>query len=95
MLLGGGLGRRGDADQEFAVDAVLLARHAGRPVKVMWTREDDVHNGHFRPISAHYLRAGLDAAGKLVAWHQRVVGDRVLPSRTRRASTATMTATIF
>ena len=78
MLLGGGLGRRGDYDQEFAVDAVLLARHAGRPVKVMWTREDDVHNGHFRPISAHYLRAGLDAAGTLVAWHQRVVGDRVL-----------------
>src|SRR4029077_8327492 len=78
-LLGGGFGRRGDFDQEFVVDAVLMAKHAGRPVKAMWTREDDVRNGHFRPISAHYLRAGLDASGRLVAWHQRVVGDRVLP----------------
>jgi isoquinoline 1-oxidoreductase beta subunit len=78
-LLGGGFGRRGDFEQEFVVDAVLMAKHAGRPVKVMWTREDDVHNGHFRPISAHHLRAGLDASGKLIALYQRVVGDRVLP----------------
>jgi isoquinoline 1-oxidoreductase beta subunit len=78
-LLGGGFGRRGDFEQEFVVDAVLMAKNAKRPVKVIWTREDDVHNGHFRPISAHYLRAGLDGAGQLTAWHQRVVGDRVLP----------------
>ena len=78
-LLGGGFGRRGDYDQEFVVDAVLMAKSAQRPVKVIWTREDDVHNGHFRPITAHYLRAGLDASGKLIAYHQRVVGDRVLP----------------
>jgi isoquinoline 1-oxidoreductase beta subunit len=78
-LLGGGFGRRGDYDQEFVVDAALMAKSAQRPVKVIWTREDDVHNGHFRPITAHYVRAGLDASGKLVAWHQRVVGDRVLP----------------
>jgi isoquinoline 1-oxidoreductase subunit beta len=78
-LLGGGFGRRGDYDQEFVVDAVLMAKSAQRPVKVIWTREDDVHNGHFRPITAHYLRAGLNASGKLIAYHQRVVGDRVLP----------------
>jgi isoquinoline 1-oxidoreductase beta subunit len=78
-LLGGGFGRRGDFDQEFVVDALLMAKNARRPVKVMWTREDDVHNGHFRPITAHYLRAGLDASGRLMAYHQRVVGDRVLP----------------
>jgi isoquinoline 1-oxidoreductase subunit beta len=78
-LLGGGFGRRGDYDQEFVVDAVLMAKSARRPVKAIWTREDDVHNGHFRPITAHYLRAGLDASGKLIAYHQRVVGDRVLP----------------
>jgi isoquinoline 1-oxidoreductase subunit beta len=77
-LLGGGFGRRGDYDQEFVVDAVLMSKSAKCPVKVMWTREDDVHNGHFRPITAHYLRAGLDARGKLIAYLQRVVGDRVL-----------------
>src|SRR6201997_3947038 len=81
-LLGGGFGRRGDYAEEFVVDAVLMAKCAQRPVpvKVMWTREDDVHNGHFRPITAHYLRAGLDASGKLIAYDQRLVGDRVLPA---------------
>ena len=45
----------------------------------MWTREDDVHNGRLRPITAHYLRAGLDQSGKIMAWHQRLAGDRVTP----------------
>ena len=45
MLMGGGLGRRGNRDQEFVVDAVLLSKEVKRPVKVMWTREDDVHSG--------------------------------------------------
>jgi isoquinoline 1-oxidoreductase subunit beta len=77
-LLGGGFGRRGDYDEEWVTDAVLLSKSARRPVKMMWTREDDVHYGHFRPITAHYLRGGLDASGKLIAYHQRLVGDRVL-----------------
>ena len=64
---------------DFLIDAVLLAKEAGRPVKVMWTREDDVRNGRFRPLSAHRLKAGFDASGKLVAWHHRLVGDRVTP----------------
>src|SRR5437588_51449 len=79
LLLGGGFGRRGHRDEEFIIDAVLMAKAAGKPVKVMWTREDDVHNGRMRPLSAHHLRAGLDASGKLVAWHHRIAGDRVLP----------------
>lgn len=79
MLMGGGFGRRGHRVEEFIIDAVLMAKEAGRPVKVLWTREDDVHNGRMRPITAHYLRAGLDGAGKLVAWHHRIAGDRVLP----------------
>src|SRR5258708_26635443 len=79
LLMGGGFGRRGPRDSDFVVDAVLLAKDAGKPVKVMWTREDDVHNGRFRPLSAHYLRAGLDQSGKVTAWHHRLVGDRVTP----------------
>lgn len=78
-LMGGGFGRRGHRDEEFIVDAVLLSKAAKRPVKMMWTREDDVHNGRLRPITAHYLRAGLDQGGKIVAWHQRLAGDRVTP----------------
>ncbi len=57
MLLGGGFGRRGHRDEEFVVDSVLLSKEAKRPVKVLWTREDDVRNGRFRPLSVHYLRA--------------------------------------
>lgn len=79
MLLGGGFGRRGHRDQDFVIDAVLMAKAAGRPVKVLWTREDDMHNGRMRPLSAHYLRAGLDQDGNIIAWHQRIAVDRVLP----------------
>jgi isoquinoline 1-oxidoreductase beta subunit len=77
MLMGGGFGRRGNRDVDFIIDAVLLSKEAGRPVKVMWTREDDIHAGRFRPISAHYLRAGFDPSGKLTAWHHRIAVDRV------------------
>jgi isoquinoline 1-oxidoreductase subunit beta len=78
MLLGGGFGRRGNRDVEFIVDSVLMSKAAGRPVKVMWTREDDVHNGRFRPLYVNRIRAGLDASGKVVGWHHRVVCDEVL-----------------
>ncbi|MCC7483550.1 MAG: xanthine dehydrogenase family protein molybdopterin-binding subunit [Burkholderiales bacterium] len=78
MLLGGGFGRRGNRDVEFIVDSVLMSKAAGRPVKVIWTREDDVKNGRFRPLYVNRIRAGLDASGRLVAWHHRVVCDEVL-----------------
>jgi isoquinoline 1-oxidoreductase beta subunit len=78
-LLGGGFGRRGPRDMDFLVDAVLLSKAVGKPVKSMWTREDDIKNGRFRPLSAHLLKAGFDASGKLVAWQHRLVGDRVTP----------------
>ena len=78
LLLGGGFGRRGNRDVEFIVDSVLMSKAAHRPVKVLWTREDDVHNGRFRPLYVNRIRAGLDASGKITAWHHRVVSDEVL-----------------
>jgi isoquinoline 1-oxidoreductase beta subunit len=79
LLMGGGFGRRGNRDVDFIMDAVMLSKEVKRPVKSMWTREDDVHNGRFRPLSAHYLRAGFDASGKLTAWHHRLAADRITP----------------
>lgn len=78
FLLGGGFGRRGNRDVEFIVDSVLMSKAAGRPVKVIWTREDDVKNGRFRPLYVNRIRAGLDASGRIIAWHHRVVCDEVL-----------------
>jgi isoquinoline 1-oxidoreductase beta subunit len=77
MLMGGGFGRRGHRDEEYVHDAVVLSSVVRKPVKVMWTREDDVHNGRFNPLSAHYLRAGFDAGGKLIAFHHRKACDEV------------------
>jgi isoquinoline 1-oxidoreductase beta subunit len=77
MLMGGGFGRRGHRDEEYVHDAVVLSNAVKKPVKVMWTREDDVHNGRFNPLSVHYLRAGFDASGKLIAYHHRKATDEV------------------
>jgi isoquinoline 1-oxidoreductase subunit beta len=77
MLMGGGFGRRGHRDEEYVHDAVVMSNAVKKPVKVMWTREDDVHNGRFNPLSAHYLRAGFDASGKFVAFHHRKACDEV------------------
>lgn len=73
---GGAFGRRYYAD--FAIDAALLSQRKGRPVKVVWTREDDVHHDYFRPASLHGVRASLDEAGRLSGW------DHVVVSHPRR-----------
>jgi isoquinoline 1-oxidoreductase beta subunit len=77
MLMGGGFGRRGHRDEEYVHDAVVLSNAVKKPVKMMWTREDDVRNGRFNPLSAHYLRAGFDASGRLIAFHHRKACDEV------------------
>lgn len=68
---GGGFGRR--ATMEFVVEAVEVARHTTRPVKLMWTREDDMRHGLYREATLHRLRAGLDANGVPLAWQHRLV----------------------
>ena len=71
--MGGGFGRRG-GPMDYATEAVELARTLGKPVQVVWTREDDIQNGVFRPATYNVLRAGLDGAGRPVAWNHALVG---------------------
>jgi isoquinoline 1-oxidoreductase beta subunit len=69
-LLGGGFGRKSKAD--FVVEAALASKAMnGQPVKLTWTREDDLHNDYFHAVSAQHLEAGIDANGKIVAWLHR------------------------
>jgi isoquinoline 1-oxidoreductase beta subunit len=75
-VAGGGFGRRGAT--ETVVYAAQLAKAVGKPVKLIWSREDDIAFGKFRPMTAHYIEAGLDSSGKVIAWHHRVVAESVL-----------------
>ena len=68
-LLGGGFGRKSKPD--FIVEAALLARECGQPVKVVWTREDDIQHDYFHTVAAQHLEGGLDASGKVTAWLHR------------------------
>lgn len=68
-FLGGGFGRKSKPD--YVVEAALLAREMGAPVRVQWTREDDLQHDYYHSVSAQRLVAGLDDAGKIVAWEHR------------------------
>jgi isoquinoline 1-oxidoreductase beta subunit len=70
-LLGGGFGRKSKPD--FCAEAAILSKQLGKPVKVVWTREDDIRFDYFHSVDAMYLKAGLDAHGKPSAWLQRTV----------------------
>jgi isoquinoline 1-oxidoreductase beta subunit len=75
-LLGGGFGRKSKPD--FAVEAALLSQAVeGKPVKVVWTREDDLHHDYFHTVSVERLQAGLDANGKTTAWLHRSVAPTI------------------
>lgn len=70
-LLGGGFGRKSKTD--YAVEAALLSREVGAPVRVQWTREDDIRHDYVNTVATQRLTAGLDASGKIVAWRHRTV----------------------
>jgi isoquinoline 1-oxidoreductase beta subunit len=73
-FLGGGFGRRDDCTE--SVEAVLLAKAMpGRPVKLIWSREDDVTADTFRPLTAQHFEVGLDAQNNIVGWHHRIVNE--------------------
>lgn len=69
---GGAFGRRYYSD--FVIDTVLLAKLAGRPVKLLWSRNDDMRHGYFRPAGVHRIRAALDKQGNIAAWHHKLAG---------------------
>jgi isoquinoline 1-oxidoreductase subunit beta len=76
-LLGGGFGRKSQCD--FAIEAALLSKAMdGAPVKVIWTREDDLQHGYYHTVSAERIDAGLDANGKVVAWRHRSVAPTIV-----------------
>lgn len=80
MKTGGSFGRRAVSDADVIVEAVAAARALGwrAPVKVQWTREDDMRGGRYRPAYVHALRAGLDAQGRIVGWQHHVVGQSIM-----------------
>ena len=76
-MLGGGFGRRG-AVQDFVHQAVLIAKAVGRPLKLLWTREEDIRHDFYRPTAMARFTAGLDASGTPVAWRVRVTGPSII-----------------
>ena len=77
-FLGGGFGRRATPTSDFVSEAVQVAKASGKTVKVVWTREDDIRGGYYRPAWYSRLRAALDAKGKPVAWSHAIVGQSIL-----------------
>ena len=74
-LLGGGFGRR--AFPDVAVEAAVLSKAVGKPVKVQWTREDDMQHDFYRPATVHRIVAAVDDSGKIGAWHHRMASASI------------------
>jgi len=75
-FIGGGFGRRGN--QDFVAEAVEISTLTGRPIKVIWSREDDQENDFYRPAITQKVEAGLDAEGRPIAWFHRVVSQSII-----------------
>ena len=78
MLAGGGFGRRANPVSDYIVEACEVAKEIKVPVKVVWTREDDIRGGFYRPMYAHRIEAGVDANGAVNAWNHTIVGPSIV-----------------
>lgn len=78
LFLGGGFGRRANPAADFVLEAVQVAKAAGVPVKTVWSREDDVQGGYYRPMYLHKAKIGVDANGFPAAWEQVTVGQSIM-----------------
>ncbi len=80
LYAGGSFGRRANPKADYVLEAVNIAKMLppGTPVKLIWSREDDMRGGFYRPLYLHRLKAGLDADNKPMAWQQRIVGQSIL-----------------
>jgi isoquinoline 1-oxidoreductase beta subunit len=74
-FLGGGFGRKSKPD--YVSEAALLAREVGAPVRVQWTRDDEIRHGYYHAVSTQRLEAGLDATGKVIAWRHRIASPSI------------------
>jgi isoquinoline 1-oxidoreductase beta subunit len=79
-FLGGGFGRRASTTADWVAEAAHVAKGVGRPVKVVWTREDDMQGGYYRPFSVSRVRAAVTADGSPLAWAHSIVNQPVLAS---------------
>jgi isoquinoline 1-oxidoreductase beta subunit len=77
-FLGGGFGRRANPTCDYVTEAVQVAKASGKTVKVVWTREDDIHGGYYRPMWLSRVRATLAQDGKPAAWAHTLVGQSIL-----------------
>jgi isoquinoline 1-oxidoreductase beta subunit len=74
-FLGGSFGRRGSFSKDWIIEAVQIAKQSGYPVKLIWTREDDIKGGYYRPVYVHRVRIGIDQKGLPAAWQHCIVGQ--------------------
>ena len=80
MLAGGSFGRRATPTADYQVEAALafMITDRTRPVKLVWSREDDLRSGYYRPAVGHKVRVGLDEDGKIIAWDHRIAGQPIM-----------------
>lgn len=80
LYAGGSFGRRADRNSAYVVETARIANAVGgnRPVKLMWTREDDMRGGAYRPLNYHIVRGALDSTGRITGWQHRIIGQSIL-----------------